>query len=56
MSTLTYLNRLKFSICVRHVFTVWRPGSFGYARSKRLSTSLSFLAAEFFSFNIEANA
>ena len=46
-------TRLKFLTCVGHVFTVWRSGGFGYARSKRLSTSLPFLATEFLSFNIE---
>ena len=35
------------------MFTVWRPGGFDYACSKKVSISLLFLSTEFLGFNIE---
>ena len=53
MSIITYLNTTDvFNLCKTHVRCVatWRVW---VARSKRVSTSITFLATKFLSFNIE---
>ena len=56
MIIFTYLKLTDILTCVGHISLCGDPVVFGYACSKRVSTSLLFLATEFLSFNIEANA